>query len=108
MAEARELAVVAAAGSPSGRMKYRGVAYTPSGKCSASITEPGSKKKLWLGMYPNAEVAACAYDMAAKSLQGDKAKTNFTYPPPHHLIDAVAAAPGRRGPVFTFNCVAIM
>ncbi|KAK1611505.1 hypothetical protein QYE76_035178 [Lolium multiflorum] len=99
-APVRERERVMEAGAPVRRMKFRGVSYLPSGRYGAGINVPGSKKRQWLGTYADEEVAACAYDLAAKSVYGSKAKTNFDYPPPYDLIDKVTKAPGRRGPAY--------
>ncbi|KAM0919575.1 hypothetical protein ACQ4PT_008102 [Festuca glaucescens] len=99
-APVRERERVMEAGAQARRKKFRGVSHLPSGKYGAGINVPGSKKRQWLGTYAKEEVAACAYDLAAKSLHGSKAKTNFDYPPPYDLIDKVTKAPGRRGPVY--------
>ena len=54
--------------------------YESSGNYAVLITKPGEKKQTWLGMYLDERVAACAYDLDARSLRGSKDKTTFDYP----------------------------
>ncbi|XP_037463090.1 lysine-rich arabinogalactan protein 19-like [Triticum dicoccoides] len=73
-----------------------GVRKKGEDKFGAAIMHPVTKTFLWLGTYSLPEVAACAYDLAARELKGAKAKLNFAYPPPARLVKEVITAPRHR------------
>jgi hypothetical protein len=70
----------AAASSPSGERKYKGVRLRKWGRWVSEIRLPHSRERIWLGSYDTPEKAARAFDAAYLCLRGPGGVGGLNFP----------------------------
>lgn len=77
---------------PTSARNYNGVRMRAWGKWVTEVRDPETKKRIWLGSFPTAEMAAKAYDAAMVCLKGPNAPSlNFPESPPQ--VNSRSTAP---------------